>query len=392
MLLRERNIQPIVCRGGLQLEIECTAEALSQRQAPGFVDPSAERGMNDELHTPALIKEAFGDHGFLSGDRAQHGAPGHDILDRLLGARIVKAAFALEPTHRRSGVRRLFECVAQNSSRHNRTDSFEQVGETCGKLRRASRCLAAPERHIGRRSLGVFDQHPAGFHAPNAPGGVSEQDDVARETLHREVFVHGANQHAFGLGKNRIERIVGDRAAAGDSRQPATPARADTPIHAVSVQVGGVTSAAAGDALGEHFHDGVEIVTREISIGIRPADDSEQFVLAPIFGSAHGHNLLGQDVQRCFGYLDAIQLTLADPSHQGGAFEQFMASRCEDAALRDGAAPVTRASNALQGNREGARRADLADQVYRANVDTQFKRSRGNKSAHFSGFQFLFGS
>src|SRR5439155_20652 len=104
-------------------------------------------------------------------------------------------------------------------------------------------------------------------------------------------------------------------------------------------------------------------------------------VLAPIFGSAHGHNLLGQDVQRCFGYLDAIQLTLADPSHQGGAFEQFMASRCEDAALRDGAAPVTRASNALQGNREGARRADLADQDYRANVDTQFKRSRGKKSA-----------
>src|SRR5204863_4709853 len=66
--------------------------------------------------------------------------------------------------------------------------------------------------------------------------------------------------------------------------------------------------------------------------------------------------------------------------------------RYEDAALRDGAAPVTRASNALQSNREGARRADLADQVYRANVDTQFKRSRGNKSAHFSGFQFLFGS
>src|SRR5207244_13203452 len=60
--------------------------------------------------------------------------------------------------------------------------------------------------HIGRRSMRVFDQHPAGFHTPDPPGGVSEQDDIARETLHREVFVHGANQRAFGLGKNRIKR------------------------------------------------------------------------------------------------------------------------------------------------------------------------------------------
>src|SRR2546430_6358128 len=44
-------------------------------------------------------------------------------------------------------------------------------------------------------------------HAPNAPGGVSEQDDIARETLHREVFVHGANQRAFGLGDRKSTRL-----------------------------------------------------------------------------------------------------------------------------------------------------------------------------------------
>src|SRR5438552_17530799 len=97
VLLRERNIQPIICRGGLQLEIECTAEALAKRQPPGLVDPSAERGMNYELHAPALIKEAFGDHSYLGGDLDQHCAPDHDVLDRLLGDRLVKARFDLEP-------------------------------------------------------------------------------------------------------------------------------------------------------------------------------------------------------------------------------------------------------------------------------------------------------
>src|SRR3989442_13007701 len=84
VLLGERNIQPVVCDGGLQLEIEGTTEALSQRQSPGLVDSSAERGMNYELHTAALVEEAFSDHGVLRGHGAQHRTPGHNILDRLL--------------------------------------------------------------------------------------------------------------------------------------------------------------------------------------------------------------------------------------------------------------------------------------------------------------------
>src|SRR6266702_3012860 len=59
--------------------------------------------------------------------------------------------------------------------------------------------------------------------------------------------------------QNGVKSIVGNRAATGDGRQPATSAPADASIHAVSVQVGSVTSPAAGDALGEHFNDSVEI-------------------------------------------------------------------------------------------------------------------------------------
>src|SRR5260370_31135208 len=132
VLLGERNIQPIVCRRSLQLEIEGTTEALSQRQSPGLVDSSAERGMNYKLHAAALIEEAFSDHGVLRGHGAQHRAPGHDILDRLLVPPIVNSSFALEPVLRRGNFRRLLRRVAPHSSRSYRPDPFAHLCEVFG--------------------------------------------------------------------------------------------------------------------------------------------------------------------------------------------------------------------------------------------------------------------
>src|SRR5215471_19211780 len=47
VLLAQRNIQPIVSGGGLQLEIERAAKSLAQSQAPSFVDAAAKRGVDD---------------------------------------------------------------------------------------------------------------------------------------------------------------------------------------------------------------------------------------------------------------------------------------------------------------------------------------------------------
>src|SRR5206468_9653869 len=370
VLLGQRNIQPIVSGGGLQFEIKRTTEALSQRQSPSLVDSSAERGMNDELHAAAFIEETFSDHGGLRGHGAQNGAPSHNIFDRLLGPSIVKSTFALEPFHRRGNLRRLLWRVSRHGSRRERADSFAQLSKVCGELGRAPRRLAAPERNIGRSALRVFDQDTAGLHAPDPPGGVAEQDDIAREAFHCKVFVDGANQSAFRLSKNSVERIVRDCATAGDGGQPAASASADTPIHAVSVQVGGVTPPATGDALGKHFDDSVESGARQVFIGISAANDLKEVILAPVLSGAHGYNLLGQYVHRRIGNLDMIQLTLANRSDECCAFEQFVASRGEDAALGNGAAPVASPSDALQRNTYGPWRANLADEVNRANVDT----------------------
>ena len=115
MLLGQGDIEAVVGGRRLQFEIEAAAEALAQRQSPGFVDASAERRVDDQLHAAAFVEEALGDDGGLSGNIAQHRASLQDVLNRLLGAGIVQPAFFLQPA-------RLFRrprLVLRDSNRRN---------------------------------------------------------------------------------------------------------------------------------------------------------------------------------------------------------------------------------------------------------------------------------
>src|SRR6266567_4408673 len=48
--------QRVLGRGGLQLEIELTAEALAQRESPRLVHAAAERRVQHELHPAGLVE------------------------------------------------------------------------------------------------------------------------------------------------------------------------------------------------------------------------------------------------------------------------------------------------------------------------------------------------
>ena len=50
VLLGEGDVDAVVGGGGLELEVEATAEALAEGEAPGLVDAAAEGGVEDELH------------------------------------------------------------------------------------------------------------------------------------------------------------------------------------------------------------------------------------------------------------------------------------------------------------------------------------------------------
>ena len=105
--------------------------------------------------------------------------------------------------------------------------------------------------------------------------------------------------------------------------------------------------------------------TLQRAVRPRAAHQIEQLVFADIFRRAHAATICCARISSgLLRNLDAIQFARSDRAHQRGAFDQFIARGDEQAALGQRAHPVPRASDALQRDRDGARRADLADQVH----------------------------
>ena len=172
MTLAKRHHDALIRCCSLQFEIEGRAESLSQRKSPGLVDPSPERSMQNELHTAALIEEALRDYGCLSGDGAEDRAALRDICNRLFGAPPIQPAVVLEPQH---GI-----------FRRELADPFPDHADVGRQFESSRRRFSAPERNRWRRAMRVFHADPAGLDAANLPGGVSEQHDVAGQTLDGE--------------------------------------------------------------------------------------------------------------------------------------------------------------------------------------------------------------
>ena len=237
----------------------------------------------------------------------------------------------------------------------------------------------------------VFHQNTARLDSPDSPGSVSQQHDVASEAFDRKVFVNRADNCALGLRKHGVQRILRNGAAAGNCCQTAATPGTDDAVHTIVMKICGVTSARAGDAFGEHFDNFVELRSYKIAIGIRTAHGIEQFCFIPVLRSTHGHNLLCQNVQGRFGNGDVVEISIADCAHHCGALYEFVARRREDPAFGYCAAPVTCPANALQADGNRTRRTDLANQVDRSDIDTEFERCGRHKGAELSGFQFFLG-
>ena len=220
---------------------------------------------------------------------------------------------------------------------------------------------------------------------------VPRQEDVAGHALDGEILVHGSHRHALRLGHHQVLGGVRDGAARENGGHARAAASAHAPVHGIAMQVRAGAPARSGDAFGQGFEDRVEIRAREGPVGPGAAHEGEQVVLIPVLGSAGGHHLLGQDIERVAGDLQAIEFPAADGAHQRGALDQLVAGGGEEAALGQRAHPVASAADALQPHGDGARRADLAHQVHRADIDPQLQRSGGHHRAQLAIFQPPFG-
>ncbi len=236
VLFGQRDVDAVVGRGRLQLEVEGPAEPLTQRQSPRPVHACAERRMDDELHAAAFVEEPLGDDGLAGRHGPEDRAAGDDELDGLLGAGAVEAAGVHQPVDGRPAGGGLAGRPRRRAARPL-VDLAPDQAHPFGELVGPARCLAAPERDGRGLAVCVFDQHTAGArHAPNAPRRVAEQHHVAGHALDGEVLVDGPDDRAVGLRDDGVEPGVGNRAAVGDGRQSRAAACAQRRVDLVAVQ------------------------------------------------------------------------------------------------------------------------------------------------------------
>ena len=143
MLRPERQQHRVVGRRCLELEVELAAEALAQRQTPGFVDAAAERCVQDELHAAGLVEETFEHQRALRRDRPEH-APsirheGDDLVRRVRG----QPGLAGEPVPDGAEVGIVGQaCV----------DIRLQLTDRMRQFVASRRCFAQPERDVRERA------------------------------------------------------------------------------------------------------------------------------------------------------------------------------------------------------------------------------------------------
>ena len=283
MLLAQRNDDAVVGGRGLQLEIERAAEALAQREAPGAIDARAERRVNDQLHAAAFIEESLGDDGLLRWQRSERGSAGANVERR--------------PVRRRGDRARIRASAIDTVSLWS-SDLSANVRDFLGQFDGAARRFAAPERNRGRGAMRILHANAARLHAANAPGSRAEQKHVAGQALDGEVFVQRADDRFFRFGDDVVIRILGNRAAGRDCREPRASAAAHDAVDLIAMQKRAAAAALRGDAFRKHFDDGVEIARGQIAIRIGAAHQLEQIVLVPRLAGCGRNDLLRQNVER----------------------------------------------------------------------------------------------
>ncbi|MNZ53565.1 hypothetical protein D3C78_714450 [compost metagenome] len=383
----EREDDGVLGGRRLQLEIEVAAETLAQRQPPGAIDPAAERRVDDQLHAAGFVEETLQRQAVLRRQHAEGGARAGQVFGDLQGRFLAKAEFAGQPVERR-----LQRLVAAGALLQQLVEPLAQTRHADGQLVTPPRRLAQPERDVRRLPLGVLDPHPPRLDAQDAIGHIAELEHVASQAFHREVLVHRADHQPLRLQQHAVVAGIGNGSAGGHGGQPGATPAAHLAVHHVAMQVGAALAGTAGVALGEHAQQAVERDAGQVGVRLCAGQQVEQLVLLPFAAGHFGNDLLGQHIQRRMGDRQGVQLAPAHTVEQRRAFDQVVPRGGEQPPLRRAADAVAGAPDPLQESGDGARRADLADQLDVADIDAQFQRSGRHQHLELAAFQTLLGA
>jgi hypothetical protein len=212
----------VVAGRGLELEVEPPAEAFPEGEPERAVDPTPEGRVDHELHPAGLVEEALEDDTALGRQDAE-GAAGRRQVPHDLGRDpAVQTGLAGEP--RRDG--------ADVPAPELLVDRFAKGRHGSRRLRSARRRLTQPERHGGRRALGVDHAHDARLDAADPPRGAAEEEHVPLHALDRPVLVDRADRGVVGIRDDPVVGGLGDRAAGRQGREASAAPAAEHPVDA----------------------------------------------------------------------------------------------------------------------------------------------------------------
>ncbi len=384
MLRPERQKNGVVAGGCLELEVEGDAEPLAQREPERAVQPCSERRVPDQLHPAGLVEEPLEHDRVHGGQHTELSERGAEVRHDGLGGRGADAALGLQPADCRGLVDYLVACPVGCQLV---SDRGPERADLLRQLDRPARCLAEPERHRGRRAMGVLHPDDTGLYPPDPPRGRAEQEDISHHALDRPVLVDRADERVVWLGQDPVVAELRDRTARGQRRHAGTSPALQLPADLVPVQVGGAPAAAGRDSLGKQADDLIEFRCRHRRERRRASEQGKQVVLRPLGGRALGDHLLGQDVERAGRNDERVQPARAGAAQQRGAFDQLVPGRGIQPPGRNAGPGVIGPADPLQECREAARRSDLADQFDWPDIDTEFERGGRHQRAKVTAAQ-----
>ena len=378
---RERQHDRVLGRRRLQFEIELAAEALAQRQSPGLVDAAAVRRMDHQLGAAGFVEEAFQREMRLRRQHAEAGELCCGVFGDLLRGGFIELQLRAQPMLER-------RLAARLQLRLHRLAQPRHAGR---QFDAAARRLAQPERDAGRHAFGILHAHAPGLDAQDPVTRIAELEHVAGDALDGEVFVDGADDDRLRLQQHGVVADIGDGAAGLDRGQARALAPAQLAMHGVAMQVARALAVAGAEAIGQHPHHLVEILSRQTRVRPGAMHHLEQRILVPFDAGDFGDELLRQHVQRRRRHDQRVQLAAPHAIQQRHAFQQFVARRRKQPPLRHTADLVAGAADALQERGDAAWRADLADQVDVADVDAEFQRGGGDEHLELAALELLLG-
>ena len=361
----EADDESIVAPHRLDLDLQLVAHLRRHGHGPGRVNASAERREYADPPVAEVVEHALDHDRTIVGDGAGSGLLILEVLEKVSRCQFAEVVFRRQALHGGGGLHGA-------DLAHERADSLTEGHRALGGI-------GLPEGHLSGLARCRRDQHTVVSDLLDAPGGRAEEKRLADARLEHHLFIELADAgalHFFATNKKHAEEAaIGDRPATGDGDALRTRPRREDVCHAIPrnarPQLGEFIR---GVEAGEHVEHAIERGPRQLCERCGLPDDGEKLDGMPRLDRDHGHDLLGQHVERIAWIARRLDGAAMHSVGDGSAGQKVAAEFRENDPLADRADLMRGATDALHAAGNRRRSFNLYDEIDGSHVDPELER------------------